>query len=246
MNVVLAFHKRRIVVAREEQRAQDLLDYLRSFDADAVALPLTMTSSPLDGGEALREAATRANDYDWLLLSSARAVVALDDFPTLREIPHVAVVGPATAEALASRGLEAALIASGTGGVELAHLLLDQETASGRMLFVGAQSPAGGLVDELREAGRDVDVVASYATIPRPVSDAEVETLKQSDIIIVSAPSAVHALSALLGPHSCLIVATGPTTAQAARSAGFKVFEADTPDLVAVSQAVEAAAETLG
>ena len=238
-----SFLDRRIVVARSAQRAAPLLERLRAAGAKVSSVEFTTSIAPSDGGEALRAAAERIDDFDWLLLSSARGVDALDSHPELKRARRIAVVGPTTEAALEQRGCRADIVASGTGGVELADLVLLQPSDSGPLLFVGAQSPAGGLVERLTAAGREVVQAASYQTVPRDLHDDEIQLVKTAEIMVVAAPSGVAALHNRPTGRDLVMVATGPTTSRAARDAGFRVVEAATPAIDDLIEALERGVE---
>ena len=240
------FLDRRIVVARSAQRAAPLAERLRAAGARVSSVELTTTRAPSDGGEGLRTAAARIDDFDWLLFSSARGAEALDVYPDLKRARHIAAVGPTTAAALEQRGCRADLVASGTGGAELADLILEQTSDSGPLLFIGAQSPAGGLVERLTAAGREVVHVASYQTVPRDLCDDEREILNEAEIIVVAAPSGVAALHRELTRRDVVVVATGPTTSRAARDAEFRVVEAATPAIDDLVEALGRGVEMIG
>ncbi len=236
---------RRIVVARDPERAAPLVRYCHEAGARASALALTQSVGPLDGGLALEAAADRIDEFDWILFTSARGVRALDLYPSLAHATRYACVGPSTAQALETRGYRAEVVASGDGGVALAELLIARYPDAGPLLFIGAQIPAGGMLERLRDAGMIVEHVASYATVPRELTAGELESLEAADIVVVAAPSAVSALARYVLPSSAVLVASGPTTARAARDAGFRVVEASSSDFQAVFEALQHAVEFL-
>jgi uroporphyrinogen-III synthase len=154
---------------------------------------------------------------------------------TLRQC-NLAVIGGATARALAAAGLTAdlvppaavaeslrdALLAAGVGsGI---HVLLPQPVISRDVLATG-----------LRAAGAVVDAVPAYQTVPNAAGAAEVYrwlAAGRIDIALLTSPSTVTGLLALLDndldtlrriPLACI----GPVTAEAVRALGL------TPAIVA-------------
>jgi len=243
---VSTLRNRRIVVARDPSRAAALVDRIEEAGGRAHSFALTQSVEPRDGGALLSAAADRIEAFEWVLFTSARGVRALDDYPALTRAARFGVVGPTTARELENRGCRAELVGTGAGGAELAGLLIALYPDSGPLLFIGAEAPAGGLVERLREAGMVVEHVANYATVPRSLGIEETQSLAEADIVVLAAPSAVLALLDYSLKPSLVLVASGPTTARAAQDAGFLVVEASSPDIDAVFLALETAVETLG
>jgi len=106
-------------------------------------------------------------NYDWVVVTSALGVDALDDLPAG---PRWAAVGPATARALRARGIEPALVPEETNGLALANAMPD---AGGKhVLLVRAAAAAPDLPKRLRERGAEVDELAAYTTVEGPASSA--------------------------------------------------------------------------
>lgn len=172
--------------------------------------------------------------YDWLLLTSANAVHALANAirPAGAGLPatlRLASAGPATTEAIRSLLPGQAVAAEATGAfgaLGLARALAAIDIAGSRMLFpVSDRSPAA-LAEALRARGANVDVVVAYrTTVPEGVGERLRAALEAGiDAVTFASPSAVEAF-ALLGGAGCDVpaVVIGPSTASAARAAGFTV-----------------------
>ncbi|MFT4297188.1 MAG: uroporphyrinogen-III synthase [Micropruina sp.] len=169
-----------------------------------------------------------AGRYDWLVLTSARTLVALRELgidlaAVLPEGTKVAAVGPATATAARDAGLRVDLVpTSGSGGADLAASFPDEP---GRVLVPGAADPAPGLDAGLAARGLQVDRVAVYRT---DAADSIDDAIRLGwpdgfDAFVVTAPSVVRAAAELLGSPGPTVVALGETSAAAARDAGFTV-----------------------
>ncbi|HEV7685510.1 MAG TPA: uroporphyrinogen-III C-methyltransferase, partial [Acidimicrobiia bacterium] len=108
---------RRVIVTRAREQASGLVERLQELGAATVELPVIEIGEPDDGGAALREAAGRVGEYDWVVFTSANAVVRF--FAALGAVGfdtralggrRVAAIGPGTADALASAGVRPDLV----------------------------------------------------------------------------------------------------------------------------------------
>ncbi len=95
-----------------------------------------------------------------------------------------------------------------------------------RVLLPRARAGRPELPAALRAAGATVDDVALYDTVRvRPTAEAVAGVLA-SDLVVLTAPSAVESLADALGAERAgdvAVVSIGPTTSAAARSHGFAV-----------------------
>ncbi len=210
----------RILVTRPEAQAAALAARLRELGHDVVERPLIaiepLPPDPIDVG-----------GYDWIVVTSANGAEQL-----LRRargpLPRVAAIGRATAEALARRGVRAALVAR-TSTQE--GLLAEFPHPAGRVLVAAAEGARRLLVEELA-----ADFVPLYRTRPldlRPPLDA--------DLVVLASPSAARALARV--ERAIPAVSIGPQTTEAARAAGLEVVaEATTHDVSGLVAAVARAA----
>jgi len=162
-------------------------------------------------------------DYDWVVVTSASGVDALDDLPAG---PRWAAVGPATARALRARGIEPALVPEMSNGLVLANAVPD---AGGKhVLLVRAAAAAPDLPERLRERGAEVDELAAYTTVEGPASSAEPlrEALADADLsaVVFASGSAVRGFIALGGTNALPAITIGPRTTRIARELGFRVI----------------------
>ncbi len=222
---------RTVVVTRSGARARGLVDALERAGATALELPLTRQVDPSDGGAALRAAASAVRDNRWVVLTSVNAVdrfmAALRDARALAPV-LVAAVGPATADALRMAGVEPDLVPA----EHSARGLVDEFPAAGGdgngVLFPGADLAPDTVAVGLEGKGWDVHRVEAYRTVPRSTPEpAVLARVAAADALTFAATSSVAAFVALRTPGGtpvrppAHIVCIGPTTAAAARSAGF-------------------------
>ena len=182
---------------------------------------------PLIRIEPLPGPSVRTDGYDWVVLTSRHGV---EEFFARAEgpLPKVAVIGPATGEALREHGCEPALVARVSTQEGLAAEL---PRPPGRVLFAGAEGARDVLVREL-----GADFLPLYRTVElRP------EEFPSGDLVVLASASAARALAALGASVPC--VSIGPATSAEARRHGLEVVaEAPSHDLEGLVQAVKLAA----
>lgn len=228
--------------------------------AGATPLPVTVIATvPVEGPEVDDACAgLRAGRYGWLVITSSAAWRALRRRPgfldrmTAPTMPvRVAVVGPATAEAVRADEVDPLVPDEAGGAAALVRPLVTavrarhdapghvcagpaRQGTSSRVLFAGGDLAATTLTDGLREAGLDVDDVVVYRTVP--VTDLPAEAVRAwrsgaVDDVVLTSPSAVDGLLTRFGPSSTSptehrrprIAAIGDTTAAAATAVGLRV-----------------------
>jgi len=215
----------RVALTRAAGGNEALAARLREAGLEPVECPLVAVR-PLPGGP------VDVRGYDRLCLTSRHGVEALFARGLEGELPPVAVVGPGTAEALRSRGVEPELVAEVSTQEGLAAAL---PRPAGRVLFAGAEGARDVLVREL-----DADFVPLYRTVElRP------DRFPEADLVVLASASAARAFAALGRPAP--VVSIGPVTSTAARGLGLHVVaEAETHDLDGLTGAVKLAASRTG
>jgi uroporphyrinogen-III synthase len=186
---------------------------------------------PLVAIEALPGPPLRADEYDWVVLTSRNAVDAL--FARLDGgLPKVAAVGRGTAEALRERDVEPDLVARVSTQEGLADEL---PRPPGRVLFPAAEGARGVLVQEL-----GADFVPVYRTV-----ELAPELFPVADLVVLASASAARAFAALGVDAAC--VSIGPVTSAEARGLGLRVVaEAASHDRKGLVAAVKLAALNAG
>lgn len=239
---------RTVLVTREEDEDGALSSALRARGAAVRRVQLLETAAPEDP-EALRREAGDLGSYDWVLLTSARAVRALADTSLPNGGPRqLAVVGEATARCARDHGWEPAVVGH-AGGAELVASMRDAGVrfAGTRVLFPAADRVRAEATRILEEAGADVHVVTAYRTLSRPGAGAELVALLRSetvDAVTFGSPSAVEAWSAAVAEAADVAPVTvaaviGSTTATAAEGLGFdKLIVAPRPDFESLAEAL--------
>ncbi len=140
-----------------------------------------------------------------------------------RNLPRLAAVGPATAEALRACGLEAAFVPTAASQDDL---LAELPRPAGRVLFAAAEGAKRGPVEQLA-----ADFVPLYRTRRlRP-------RLPAADLVLLASGSAARAYAEAGGGAPAVTI--GPETTRVAQTAGIEVVgEAATHDVDGLVAAV--------
>jgi uroporphyrinogen III methyltransferase/synthase len=206
----------RVVVTRAVEQAEPLARRLRELGHEVVFCPLIRI-------EPLGDEQIDCSGYDWVVVTSSNGAAELARRGH-GALPRVAAIGPGTAEALAERGIEPALVASVS---TQEGLLAELPRPVGRVLLAAAEGARRLLVEEL-----GADFVPLYRVV-----QLHPATPPEGDLVVLASPSAARAFGALgLGIPALTI---GPQTTAAAQETGVIVkAEADPHDLEGLLAAV--------
>ncbi|CAM2061352.1 uroporphyrinogen III methyltransferase / synthase [Desulfovibrionales bacterium] len=169
-----------IVVTRAREQASKLLEQLAELGACCYQFP-TIEVRPLDDYAKVEQTILRLRDYDWLVFTSANGVKYFWEY--LGEVGldtrilggiKVAAIGPATAIALAGRGVNADLVPEQYVTESLVTRLLEQDMAGARVLIPRAREARELLPEELAKVGVKVQVLPLYEIVP---AEADQEAL---------------------------------------------------------------------
>ena len=209
---------RRIVVTRPEATA--LAEELERLGAEVTVVPL-IEILPAEDHQAVETAVSSFPAYDWIILTSVNGVAAVAKGLAGLAGPRVAAVGPVTADAIRSHGVEPSFVAARASD-DIAGGLGDLEGR--RVLLPQADIADPRLAEELRGKGADVDVVAAYRTVLVEPPMWGILPLRIADAVILASGSACRSLAAAGGAGGgAMLVCIGPKTAKVAREVGLKV-----------------------
>jgi uroporphyrinogen-III synthase len=227
---------KRIVITRAVEQSDSLLKALAAQGAMPLLFPLLEFAPPEDAFP-LNNALAHLSQFDWIFFTSQNGVRAFLERANLLEPPvvpsssrtRIAVVGPATADAVRQFGFSVDHVAATHNGLALAAELHDQlQNAS--VLLPRGDKATRDLPAALREAGALVTEIIAYRTIlPEHLNEGVRWAIEKGtvDAILLFSPSAVRHLKDLVGPekfsrlsNSILFAAIGPITADALREAG--------------------------
>lgn len=235
---------RRVLIAREEDPAAELVEALSGAGALATCAPPTRSVLCLESA-AWREALSALPPAGWVLFASARAVKAAaslsDSLRADLARCQVGAVGPATARALAIQRVAVDLLApelaSNAEGFADA-LLVRLGAERPQILLPAARGGLPDLGDRLTAAGCALERLELYTSEPcAPPQSLE------ADALLLASPSGARVLLAGHAPGATPpLVAIGPTTAAEIRALGHTpAAVAETPTLSGQLAALRAA-----
>jgi len=249
---------RTVLITRPIDQAASFAAALSALGAEVVSIPTIAIIPPPDEG-VIRDAIARIGSFRWVVLTSVNAVDRFcgylretAGYCSLPDSVGVAVVGPATAAALAAHNVAPSLIPTDYR----AEGLIDEfdrigpPPTSERVLFPRALKAREILPDHLRSLGYDVLVAPVYETVPATFSPEQVDQLHQGvDAIAFTSPSTARnfftgCTAAGIGPREWLaktaVFSIGPVTTDALLTLGLNradIIEANsstTQDMVRV------------
>lgn len=229
-----------IVITRPVEQAQEFADQLAAAGARVTALP-AIVIAPLEDTARLDAALAELASYDWIVLTSANGVRAVSE--RLEATGHawaergrarIAVIGPATARALAEHGVSAEAMP----GEYVAEAIVETlgNVAGQRILLLRADIARRALAEELLLRGAEVDEIAAYRTVAEPAPAESLRAIFEDgdvavDAITFTSASTVHGfLRGLTAAghfsnelvRGIPLVAIGPITANALREYGLE------------------------
>jgi len=211
----------RVAVTRDEGLDGQLAEALRRRGLEPVPCAV-VSEAPAPEPEPLERMARTLDLYQWLVVASGRAVMAVMEARDHAPLPaglRTAAVGERTAERLVAAGAVSPLTAPVAGA---AGLIAALETATSwrgvRVLVPRALEGGREIGDALRRWGAIVDEVAAYSTTARPAEEiVRAWRAARPDAVVVASPSAARALVHALGPEAlrrlARVAAIGSTTA---------------------------------
>lgn len=227
---------RRVLVTRSRTQAGTLSALLSGYGAEAVELP-TIAVEPLRDTSVLDAALAELGSFGWVVFTSTNAVDAVFErlaaagrdtraFASAR----VAAIGPATAKALAARGIIADLMPAAYTTRSVASSFGSLDVRGARILLPRADIAPSTLPDGLRELGAEVTEVDAYHTAaPADAATVARETLASGtiDAVTFTSSSTVRNLVSMLGGaeliNGCRVVTIGPVTSRTATGLGVRV-----------------------
>ncbi|HLX77762.1 MAG TPA: uroporphyrinogen-III synthase [Acidimicrobiales bacterium] len=217
----------RVVVTRPLRQSAGLVAALTARGAQVVAMPTITIDAASDGGDALREAAARVDEFEWVVFTSENAVerfFAEVEGAGAFDGVRVAAIGPGTAEALSHLGVAASLVPARFVGESLVEAFPPPE-ANGRVLLPRSAQARDVVPEGLRKLGFVVDVVEAYRTTPALPSAAARAAAKSADAITFTSSSTVTGYLAFsaAGDLPPIVATIGPVTTATARSLGVPV-----------------------
>jgi uroporphyrinogen-III synthase len=215
----------RIVVTRAVHQAEELAAPLRELGAEVILVPVIAIAPP-SNAKPLEEARARAQQYDWIIFTSANAVAAFGAIA--QGSARIATVGAATREVAGQHGFHVSV----TPGKYVAESLVESLGASlaGKRVLIPSAAVARDVVPvELRKRGATVDVVEAYRNVvPAEAAQRVTEVFRDPipDWVTFASSSAVDNLVQLAGLRvlkDIRIATIGPVTSRTVEKHGLQV-----------------------
>ncbi|MGB8259737.1 MAG: uroporphyrinogen-III synthase [Terracidiphilus sp.] len=244
---------KRVLVTRAAHQAGKLSDGLRALGAEPVEVPV-LEILPPESFAALDAALRQIATYDWLILTSANAVLSLMERGaalgvSLEQFQHlqVAVVGEATAAAGRKAGLPVTVVPESYVAESLVAAL-GERTAARRVLLARAAVARDVIPDALRVSGATVGVADAYRNaIPAGAQEQLRQASKMGiDAATFTSSSSVTHLADVVREAGLdwplagvKAVSIGPITSETLRASGWEpASEADPHDIPGLVAAV--------
>ena len=233
MNAAQPLAGRRILITRARHQAGRLAEALEEQGAEVLRLP-TIEIVPPESYAHLDAVLEVIDGFDWLIVTSANGVAALEDRLCFLNIPpsrlehlQIAAIGPATATALVRVGLKVCAMPE-EYVAEAVVALLQEKVRGKRVLLVRAAVARDVIPEELRKDGADIHVVEAYRTVIPADSIVQVRELFREgkplpDAVTFTSSSTVNNFVALLAaakielPLGLRAVSIGPVTSRTLR-----------------------------
>jgi uroporphyrinogen-III synthase len=224
---------KRILITRARHQAGRLAEALEEDGAEVLRLP-TIEIIPPESCSHLDAVLEVIDGFDWLIVTSANGVAALEDrlrflniLPARLEHLQIAAIGPATATALGRVGLRVSAMPE-EYVAEAVVALLKEKVRGKRVLLVRPAVARDVIPEELRQAGADIHVVEAYRTAIPADSIVQVRGLfgegkPLPDAVTFTSSSTVNNFVALLVaakielPFALRAVSIGPVTTRTLR-----------------------------
>lgn len=228
----------RVVITTSAGSFPGLVEEIRALPAPVEERPLMSFAPPPDWGPVDR-ALAELGRFEAVAVTSPRAARALAERAgQVTGGPPVWTAGPGTGTALGRRlgpvrTPDPALVGSLGAAAALSRAMLEAGVR-GPVLFPCGELRRDELPARLRAAGVDVTEVVCYRSLLAGETEAR-NAAERATVLVVASPSVADLLARACPPDGRpALLAVGPTTAAAARAAGWP------PDAVARRPAVEA------
>ena len=243
---------KRVLITRSRSQASRLHALLEQAGANAVELP-TIQIRPLEDFSELDATLSKLQEYGWVIFASANAVESVFERLEVQGKDAralagtmIGAIGPATAQALARRGITADFVPSRPVSEAVLQELSGRDWKGVSVLLPSADIGRDELETGLTEMGAKVKRLAAYRNVPvEGVSELARKAFADGvDVVTFTSSSTVRNLVDMLnGDRAALdasfIACIGPVTSATARELGLRV------DLEATEHTVEGLVEAL-
>ncbi len=244
-----ALENKRILITRSRHQSSEMATRLNALGAVPILIP-TIEIVPPESFDSLDSALSKLDIFDWLIFTSPNAVeVFAQRYKPSLVRAKIAVIGPATAQAVQGKGLQVDLIPPRYIGESLAESLVP-DVAGKRILLIRAAEARDVVPEVLTRAGAVVIIAEAYRNCMSTESIPALRRLFESttnlpDAITFTSASTARNLIRLLEaanltlPGSMALASIGPITSKTLRDLGLAPhLEASEPTIPALIQAL--------
>jgi uroporphyrinogen III methyltransferase/synthase len=227
----------RILVTRARHQAGILSQLLMERGAHPIELP-AIEIRAIDDTQELDQAIGNLGVYHWVIFTSTNGVEAFFERLAALKLDsralhgrRVGAIGPATAQALALRGIMPDYVPEIYSGEGIIAGLESYQVRGKRFLLPRADIADEELTRGLSGLGTEVHEIAAYRTVAEPAAIAQAKRMLiagEIQVTTFTSPSAVaNLVAAFQGDPTAIngskVACIGPKTAESAAKAGLKV-----------------------
>jgi uroporphyrinogen III methyltransferase/synthase len=231
---------KRIVLTRAQGQAREFSHLLAAYGAEPVEVP-TIQIVPPASWQAIDDAVTRLNTYQWLIFTSVNGVRPFMDRlhaarKDARALSHLRLcaIGPRTAQELETYGLTSDVVPAEYQAEGVIASLANMGLKESHILIPRAEVAREMLPEQLRALGASVDVIPVYRTIAPAVDVASLsQQFHEGRVAVVTftSSSTVRNFVEVFGGRDAIrplvarvvIACIGPITAGTAQEYGLTV-----------------------
>ena len=227
----------RVALTQSRGRLEVVQEMLEQRGYEVIRQTLIETQALLD--EKTKIEAQKLLECAWLLFTSRTAAEVWSQiskdfdngpFNTVNQYPLMGAVGKKTAQALQSISTKVSIVADQQSAENFADMFLSHPKAVSPVGLPQGDKALNTLQEKLEHHGFEVRPVVIYKTILQPKSFQNV------DVIVLSSPSAVEALT---DKAEAQLVAIGETTLKAVEARGWQAFKSSSPEAESIVEAIE-------
>ena len=193
------------MLTRTLEQGAAMAGALKDLGARVISFPTIKLIPPPDES-IIQRALSEIDSYDWIVFTSVNAVHNFFNYYTklipqdkqtsqLGPLPKIAVVGPATGQALEAYGASPSAMAKNfqaEGLVEMFAAFPQAKQQGSRILIPRALEARDVLEKQLPEFGYEVSIAPVYQTVQAEASAEQIAGIKHADAIVFSSPSTVR------------------------------------------------------
>ncbi len=201
MDTESPFSGHKILITRSEEQALPFVHSIEQRGGEAVVVPLLSFKTPSDN-TALRRAIHEIEHFQWVVFTSQNTVrffkseMEKEGRPfELLDTVKIAAIGKKTVELLEKYGIEVDFVPTKFVAEIFTEEFINHTKIGDRILLPHGNLSRSIIIDNLCEAGRNVEAVITYETVPNHNMRVDLQEMMSRgdvDILTFTSPSTVH------------------------------------------------------